>query len=351
MFGPSRLRDLLFGRRGGLAGALLRGGLRLAEIPYGVVVRARNRAYDTRLRRPHQVPVPVVSVGNITLGGTGKTPLVEWIVRWARAHGQRVGVVSRGYGAGPDPRNDEAMELELALPGLPHVQDPDRVRGARRAIRQFGCQWLVLDDGFQHRRLARNLDLVLIDGLEPFGYGHLVPRGTLREPLAGLCRADMLILSRADMLVPAQRAAIRRRLAEYAPGAGWAEVVHAPKALINASAEQAALASLAGNPVAAFCGVGNPAAFRKTLEILGWRVIALREFADHYRYKKADIQSLIAWANRLDVAAVVCTRKDLVKLGIDRLGDRPLWAVTIGLEFLAGQPLLEGRLAALVAPS
>jgi tetraacyldisaccharide 4'-kinase len=265
-----------------------------------------------------------------------------------------VGIVSRGYGAarggpGVEARNDEALELEHRLPGVPHVQNPDRVEGARHAVDHFGCQALVLDDAFQHRRLGRDLDLCLVDALEPFGYGHVFPRGTLREPLDGLGRAHVVILSRADLVTPAARESIRKTAACYAPGAAWAEVVHAPQSLSNSRGESVALASLADNPVAAFCGVGNPAGFRRTLENLGHRVIGFREFADHYRYTRADVESLIAWANRLDAAAVVCTSKDLVKLGIDRLGSRPLWAVTIVLNFLAGQEAVERRLIELMS--
>jgi tetraacyldisaccharide 4'-kinase len=280
--------------------------------------------------------------------------LVEWIARWFSRQGIRVGILSRGYraalgGQGPEARNDEALELANRLPGVPHVQNPDRVQGARHAIRRFACQALVLDDGFQHRRLGRDLDLCLLDALEPFGYGHVFPRGTLREPPDGLRRADFVILSRADLVMPAAREAIRERAARYAPEAGWAEVACVPQALWNRRGESAAPESLGGRPVAAFCGVGNPAAFRRTLENLGYRVIAFREYADHYGYTRADVESLIAWANRLDAAAVLCTSKDLVKLGIDRLADRPLWAVGVAIGFLAGQEALEDRLIELAS--
>jgi tetraacyldisaccharide 4'-kinase len=319
--------------------------LTLAEIPYALAVRRRNRQYDSGLAKVHRVPAPVISIGNLTLGGTGKTPLAEWIARRLSQQGVRVGIVSRGYRAGATAQNDEALELQQRLPGVPHVQNPDRVQGAREAIGRLGCEALVLDDAFQHRRIGRDLDVCVLDALEPFGYGHVFPRGTLREPLTGLRRADVVVLSRADLVPPARRQAIRRTVAQYAPQAGWAEVVHAPQGLSNARGQHGTLASLTGIPVAAFCGVGNPAGFQGTLANLGYRIIALREFADHYGYAKADIESLIAWANGLEIAAVVCTAKDLVKLDIDRLGNRPLWAVTIAVNFLAGQELLERKLA------
>jgi tetraacyldisaccharide 4'-kinase len=353
LFRPSEFRDLVSGRRRGLAAATLRFGLSLAEIPYTLAVRRRNRRYDSGRAKVHHVPAPVISVGNLTLGGTGKTPLVEWIVRHLRDRGVRVGIVSRGYRAAPRgypaAQNDEARELEQRLPGVPHVQNPDRVQGAREATLQLGCEALVLDDAFQHRRIGRDLDICVVDALEPFGYGHVFPRGLLREPLSGLRRADVVVLSRADLVPPARRQAIRRTAARLAPLAAWAEIVHAPRALANARGERGMLASLAEMRVAAFCGVGNPAGFQGTLANLGYRVIAMREFADHYRYTKADIESLTAWANGLEIAAVVCTSKDLVKLDVDRLGNRPLWAVTIAVDFLAGRELLEQKVSDLVS--
>jgi tetraacyldisaccharide 4'-kinase len=294
--------------------------------------------------------VPVVSVGNLTLGGTGKTPMVEWVARWFRRRDVRVTVISRGYGAEAGAVNDEALELEQNLPDVPHLQNPDRVEAAELAVEELHCQAIVLDDAFQHRRIGRDLDIVMLDALEPFGFGHVFPRGTLREPLTGLGRADVVVLSRADMSQPDERARIREEALRHAPGAAWAEVTHAPRALRSSSGRREPLESLRGQPVAAFCGIGNPAGFRHTLRTFGCRVAAFREFPDHYRYNRADVESLIDWAGELDVAAVVCTHKDLVKLSVDQLGRHPLWAVAIGLEFLAGQEELEGKLKALWQP-
>ena len=227
LFCALRFRDLVSGRRRGLWAALLRGGLRAAEVPYTWAVRRRNRRYDTGAAAVHRVAVPVISVGNLTLGGTGKTPMVEWLARWLGDRQVPVGMVSRGYrgarckvsgvrggtrgtgreaGGTPAPQNDEALELAWSLPGVGHVQDPDRVAAARRAIDEFHCRLILLDDGFQHRRIARDLDIVLLDALEPLGFGHVFPRGTLREPLEGLARADVVVLSRADLVAPDRRA-------------------------------------------------------------------------------------------------------------------------------------------------
>ena len=292
--------------------------------------------------------MPVVSVGNLTLGGTGKTPLVEWLARWFRQQGVRVTIISRGYGAEAGSRNDEALELERNLPDVPHVQNPDRVAAAKVAVEELDCQMILLDDGFQHRRIARDLDIVLLDALEPLGFDHVFPRGTLREPLAGLRRAGVVALSRADMLPHTGREDVRRCVQLHAPDAVYMELTHAARSLIACSAAEQPLGSLAGCPVAAFCGIGNPAGFRHTLDTCGYEVAEFREFPDHHGYDRRDIESLSAWADRLDVAAVLCTHKDLVKLATDRLGKRPLWALRIGLEMLAGREAFEDRLRTLL---
>jgi tetraacyldisaccharide 4'-kinase len=273
--------------------------------------------------------------------------MVEWIARWFHQHARRVAIVSRGFGSGAGSANDEALELRQRLPEVPHLQNPNRVEAGGRAVAEFGSQVIVLDDAFQHRRMARDLDIVLLDAAEPFGFGHVFPRGTLREPPSGLRRADVVVLSRSGMLDPAAREAIRRHVAQLAPSAGWAEVEHRPRWLRNADGRHEPISSLAGKAVAAFCGIGNPAGFQHTLQLCGYRVIGFREFADHYRYTRADVRTLISWAEGLGVEAVLCTHKDLVKLGINAIGRRPLWAVTIALELLTGQAELEARLARL----
>jgi tetraacyldisaccharide 4'-kinase len=347
LFRPSEFQDIVSGRRCGAGVDLLRGALRVCESFYSMAVQWRNGRYDRGVTAVHRVGVPVVSVGNLTLGGTGKTPMVCWLARWFAERGVRVAVVSRGYGAKAGEANDEARELAESLPDVPHLQNPDRVAAARLAIERHGAQAIVLDDGFQHRRIGRDLDIVLLDALEPFGYGHVFPRGLLREPIDGLRRADAVVLSRADHLAPADREAIWNVVERYAPHAVRAEVVHAPKRLVSASGDAAPLDSLRGQPVAAFCGVGNPAGFRHTLDACGCRVAGFREFADHHTYTPADVAALAAWAGGRGVAAVLCTGKDLVKIPADWLGKTPFWAVKIELDFSTGQQSVESRLQGL----
>lgn len=352
MIAPSAFHDLASGRRRGVAAAVMRAALGAASVPYGWVVERRNRAFDRGERAAVRVGVPVISVGNLTTGGSGKTPLVVWIVRRLLDAQISPAILSRGYRAashGSDGRNDEARELACQLPDVPHVQNPDRVAAAMEAIDALGVRALVLDDGFQHRRLARDLDVVLLDATEPFGFERLLPRGLLREPAAGLRRAGVVVLSRADMLDPAGRAAVRRRAASLCPHGAWCEVRHAPAALVDVHGLRRPVADAAGKRVAAFCGIGNPAGFRHTLENLGARIVAWREFPDHHPYGPADAAALAAAASAAHAELVLCTRKDLVKLDARRLGPAPLAAVSVEIKFLAGEAALRAALAPLVA--
>jgi tetraacyldisaccharide 4'-kinase len=320
---------------------LLRGLLGVVEPGYRWAVTRRNREFDSGKRGIQRATVPVISVGNLTLGGTGKTPMVQWLARWFGEHGVKVALVSRGYKSARGAANDEAKELAQKLPSVPHLQNPDRVVAARRAVQEFGAQVILLDDGFQHRRLARDLDIVLIDALEPFGFGHVFPRGTLREPLEGLARANAAVLTRADMVDEAERGRIRAEVERVAPKIVWAQCRHAPQKLIAADGSQDALDKFKGRRVAAFCGIGNPAGFRHTLAQCGYDVVAWREFADHFAYEPLAVQELERWIAAQDIDAVVCTHKDLVKVARKELGNRPLRAVLVGMEFLAGQAEME----------
>lgn len=348
LFTAAGFRDLVSGRRRGVGAMLLRGGLSVAELGYAAAMRIRNWRYDRGSAMAHRVDVPVVCVGNLTLGGTGKTPVVEWLARWFRAHDVRTSIVSRGYGVEQGSRNDEALELEQKLPDVPHLQHADRVEGARTAIEEFESQIVLLDDGFQHRRLARDLDVVLLDALEPFGYGHVFPRGLLREPLDGLKRAGVVVLSRADLVDEGERRRIHDVVRCYNSDAAWCEVRHAPRTLLNSRGAERPLDELRGKRVVGFCGLGNPAGFRRTLDGLGCEVAALEEFPDHHAYQRADLERLAQTAQQSQAAALVCTYKDLVKLQVDELRGLPVWAVVVGIEFLSGEAALVEKLMPLL---
>jgi tetraacyldisaccharide 4'-kinase len=340
----SDFHAVVSGRRRDPLARLMRGVLRVGEIPYSLAVRLRNRGYDRNPARITRVEVPVISVGNLTLGGTGKTPLVAYLAHWFAERGQRVTLLSRGYGATSAEPNDEARELASQLPDVPHLQNPDRIASARRALSEHKPDVILLDDGFQHRRLGRDLDIVLLDASDPFGLNHVFPRGLLREPISGLRRAQVVALSRADLLEPPQREAIRRQVGQLAPLAHWIEVRHAPRDLLNHDGTRQEIASLEDQPVAAFCGLGNPGAFRRTLEAAGYRIAGFREFPDHYDYRPDDLQQLGDWAGQLHAAALVCSHKDLVKLESYDAPAVPLLALTIGIEFLSGQQAFHQQL-------
>jgi tetraacyldisaccharide 4'-kinase len=348
MLDPTQYRDLVSGRRRGPSASTLRGILRMAEIPYAWAVRFRNHRYDRRRTAVHHVNVPVISVGNLTLGGTGKTPLVKWLARRIQDLGASVALVSRGYGAVAGQQNDEALELAQALPNVPHIQNRDRVAGAGLAIEKFNPDLLILDDGFQHRRLARDLDIVLLDALEAFGFDHVFPRGTLREPLSGLARADIVCLSRADAVSADARETIRYRVAQIAPAAVWCELAHVATRLINAANLTEPIEKVRGKRAAAFCAIGNPAGFRHTLSTIGCELVAWREFPDHHVFSPAELTSLSDAARNADAELIVCTQKDLVKSPHENLGNTPLRAVTIEMQFLTGQQAFEEMLERVV---
>jgi len=350
VLGPQAFREIVSGRRRDAGAVAWRALLRLGELPYAAVVRLRNGRYDRGRVDVHRANVPVVSVGNVTLGGTGKTPMVAWLATWLAGRGLRPGIISRGYGSQNGVPNDEARELAQRLPGVPHQQHPQRVKAISRLLAGEAVDAVVLDDGFQHRRLHRDLDIVLIDALEPFGFDHLFPRGTLREPLASLARADVLVLTRSDLVSDARRRSIHSRLSAIAPQAQWCELVHRPAQLRNVQAERRPLAELEGLRIAAFCGIGNPAGFRQTLENCGCRIRRFDEFPDHHRYRQSDVDRLDGLYQSADIDAVLCTHKDLVKLDGAQLGGRPLWAVAIEATITTGQDRLE-RLLEQVVPS
>jgi tetraacyldisaccharide 4'-kinase len=345
----TRYLEIISGRARGVVPSLQRLGLWLASLPYGAVVRTRNWLYDRGWLRIEGVSVPVVCVGNLTVGGTGKTPCVEYIAAHYRRREKLVAILSRGYGGGGG-RNDEARVLEDNLPDVPHYQGADRVVLARTAIEESESEVLVLDDGFQHRRLARNLDVVLVDATNPTGFGHLLPRGLLREPLSGLRRAGLVILTRCDQVTPEERDRLRACLARHTHEPVLTSY-HRPAALLDADGREEALESLAGRPVLAFCGLGNPEGFRRTLLDLKADVREFVAFPDHHPYTRPDVDDLARRAATLPPEGLlITTQKDLVKLRVPSVGERPLLALKIRLHLEDGADELHRRLDALLPP-
>jgi tetraacyldisaccharide 4'-kinase len=336
-------RALVGGRLRGPWPTFQRAGLFLASVPYDAATRVRNWLYDRGWKQSWRAPVPVVSVGNLTLGGTGKTPCVEYVARVLCDGHRRVAILSRGYGSAGG-RNDEALLLEDNLPDVPHLQGADRADLARIAVEELESEALVLDDGFQHRRLARDLDVVLVDATDPWGHGRLFPRGLLRESPRGLRRAGAVVLTRCDQVEPSRLERLRADVARLAPHAAVAESVHAPLDLVNPAGTRPA-DDLAGRRVAAFCGVGNPDSFRNTLAGAGAEVGEFRTYPDHHPYTREDVEALREWGRRLPPdCTIVTTQKDMVKLRLESLGGRGLWALRVRLRFLTGQDAFDHQL-------
>ena len=330
---------LIRGQRRGPFAALARAGLWWVRLPYAVGVWFRNRGYDRNPTRGTRVPVPVVCVGNLTLGGTGKTVVAEYVARFFADEGKPVALLSRGYGSTDGGPNDEAMLLEENLPDVPHLQGANRVTLANTAVEELECELLVLDDGFQHRQLHRDLDVVLVDVTRPLADEYLFPRGLLREPVGALKRAGFVLFTHCDE-VPGE--SVRRQVdwvKDRFPSVPVARTVHRPVELIGADGSKSDVSDLKGKSVARFCGIGNPDSFDRTLSGCGATVIDRRDYPDHHAYSREDVDDLARWAaSQPDDTILVTTQKDWVKLRTGELGGKRLWAVRIGLGFQDGEP-------------
>lgn len=305
---------------------------------YGSITTARNRLYEKGVFDSFHLGARTISVGNITTGGTGKTPLVAYIAEHFAARGEVVCILTRGYGR-QDPKKrvvvsdgkeilakaidagDEPYEQAERLLGKSIViSDADRVSAGEWARKAFGVTLFVLDDGFQHRRLKRDIDIVCIDATNPFGGGHMLPKGLLREPLASLKRASAVVITRTDLVSEDQLAELRRKISDLAPGGE-----------IFASANQLILdGSVLNNNVFAFCGLGNPKAFFDQLARYA-KVCGTHAFRDHHRYKQSDIWSIESEARAAGADLLLTTAKDAVKLS-DLKFEIPYFTARIQLE-------------------
>jgi tetraacyldisaccharide 4'-kinase len=298
--------------------SLLRALLVLPALAYAAVARLRNALYDAGILRALRSGAPTISVGNLTTGGTGKTPLVLSLASAALRGGLRPAILLRGYRRGDSARSDEAALLERLLPGVPVVTGPDRVKSAAIAT-AHGANLLILDDGFQHRRLARDCDIVLLDAREPFGGDWQLPRGHLREPVSGLRRARLVVLTRVDRAggssALGESATIARIREHTGPHVPILFESHRPTWIVGRDgAPHRPAAALAGKRVAAFSGVGDPGTLGEMLRALGADVVANHVFADHHEYSVAEIESIAAAARAGGAESIVTTEKDLVRI-------------------------------------
>ena len=338
--------------------------LLLPGLAFQAAVALRNVLYDARRLPSHRLPCVVISIGNVTVGGTGKTPLTSHVTALLRESGYRVGVVSRGYRrrgarspllvsdgrtllADAQSAGDEPYLIARDNPAVPVAVGADRVDAARLLLRAASPEVLVLDDAFQHRRIARDIDLVLVDGRDPWGNGKMLPRGPLREPVASIARADVCLVTRSNGRLPG---ALVSALERYNPGAALFHCRLEPRGFVNADGESIGPGSLKGFSAYGFSGIARPDRFEDDLRGLGVRIAGARRFPDHHRFRHRDLEEIGLEARRSGAEVLVTTEKDLVRIAEAPKGSPPLYALAIQAAFPSGpglQAWLLDRLAAL----
>jgi len=352
---PERLWERIMTGHAGWWSIPLRAVLSGVDAGYRVAVVRRNRQF-AQPGSVTRVSAPVISVGNITAGGTGKTPLVIELVQRLQLLGRRPAVVARGYGAQSGQANDEEILIRKYCPGVIYVGDADRIRGATRALNRDHADVIVLDDGFQHRRLARDLDMVVIDATCPFGYEHLIPRGLLREPLESLARAQVVVVSRCDQAPPGTLHGIESRLAGLAPNALRIRSrhkivdVHRMDGRIVQGATEGALQ---GKRAVLFAAIGRPQAFLRTVQSLGVEVVGTRWWRDHHRYKIGDIHEIVVPGKMPRHDVILTTEKDAVKVAaLSGYDPAMIMVVNVAIDFLDdGSKMLDQSLNNLLTRS
>lgn len=344
--------ELATDRRRGFYAGLLKALLRALSLVYGLSVRFCAWQQGMACRR---MECRVVSVGNITLGGTGKTSLVEYVARFLKSAGLRVAVVSRGYlrpvaaGDSVAAMGDEPALLLRKLGGVPIIVDKDRQRACRRACHEYGADAVVLDDGFQQWRIKKDLEIVAIDALDPFGNRALLPRGILREPLSSLGRADVFVLTKTDL--GEGTADLEVFLRKVNPSALIVRSVHAPLGVWEYP-EPAALVSLEtlrGRGVALFSGIGDPGSFEKIVLRAGIRVSAHFRFGDHHPFSRDDLDAVARKAMQAGAQALMTTEKDAVRVSASlpegfRDEGLPLFVLRIELKIVENEEGFRDRL-------
>jgi tetraacyldisaccharide 4'-kinase len=376
--------DVIFGRARGFRAAMMRLAMRGLSGIYRVVVQIRLRLYRNDIMRRHHLGTMVVSIGNLTVGGTGKTPVVELFARTLRERGRRVAVLSRGYksrklakpqewkrrntgepypgeympkvvSSGGAPllaskyAGDEPYMLATNLPDVSVIVDKDRVKGGMFAVRELGVDTLILDDGMQYLRLGHSVDIVLVDSRAPFGTEALLPRGTLREPPRNLRRAGYIFLTKCD---GSSNEELIRRIRRYNPVAEIIECAHGPRHLQNIfTGERCELDFLRDKWIAAISGIAVPEGFEKILGDLGARVEIRRRFSDHYRFTRREIDRFMARCIERDMELIVTTEKDAVRFPKPTEIDVPVYFLRIEVEILRGHDVWERLIERLCTPS
>jgi tetraacyldisaccharide 4'-kinase len=361
------LLEVILEERRGMRAGLVRGLSYACSRLFQVAIKTRRFLYNVRILRDSTLGVQVIAIGNLTVGGTGKTPVVEKFARELRDQGRNVAILSRGYRSKPTPvhqwllnklllrddttpprvvsdgksllldsdmAGDEPYMLASNLKDVVVLVDKDRVKSGRYAIEKFGCDTLLLDDGFQYWKLAgRRQDIVLVDRQQPFGNERLLPRGTLREPPSHLARANTIFITKSD----GQTGDLRRRIAELNPSAGIIECIHHPLYLEDVfTGQRLDLDFLKGRKVASLSGIAQPESFEHSLVQLGADLVYARKFADHHRFTQLEVLKVINRSKSKQAAAVITTQKDAVRFPkIDRR-DLPVYFMRVEIKIVSG---------------
>lgn len=378
--------DVIMNNRRGVRAKVLRVILRGLSGIYGGVVALRLFLFRERYIHDHHLGVPVISVGNLTVGGTGKTPVVELLAKALRDRGRKVAILSRGYkskrqrktpllkrlGARlgmmklppkPDPRvvsdfervritdsyvaGDEPLMLAMNCPGVPVIVDRDRVHGGAFAIKELGADVLLLDDGLQYLRLKHRHDVVLVDRTAPWGTGYMLPRGTLREPPKNLKRASFIFLTKSDGESEEMIAELRK----HNKVADIIECRHRPVHLQNIhTGEIIPLSALRGKYVGAVSGIAVPQSFENLLRKLGAKVDVYQRFTDHHRFNEREIHQFIERCVRRDTHFILTTEKDFVRLPPMPVPDIPFCFLRVEIEILRGKEVFEKMVNLIAEP-
>jgi tetraacyldisaccharide 4'-kinase len=359
--------EVIFEERRGARAAFARVCLYSLSKLFQVAIKARRFLYNVRLLRDSTLGVQVIAIGNLTVGGTGKTPVVEKFARELRDQGRNVAILSRGYRSKPQPvhewllnkilfredttpprvvsdgksllldsetAGDEPYMLASNLKDVVVLVDKDRVKSGRYAIEKFGCDTLLLDDGFQYWKLAgRRQDIVLIDRQQPFGNERLLPRGTLREPPSHLARASTIFITKSN----GDTEELRRRIAQFNPTAGIIECVHHPLYLEDVfSGQRVDLSFLKGRKVAALSGIAQPESFEQSLVKLGGELVYAKRFADHHRFTQQEVLNAINRGKKRQAETIITTQKDAVRFPkLDRR-DLPIYFMRVEIKIVSG---------------
>lgn len=372
-----KLYKLVHGEADGWFSRFLLRALEGLAALYGFGVRAKLSLYRAGLLRRHRLPCKVISLGNITVGGTGKTPTAQSLASYIHKLGYRVVILNRGYRAGYKGKvglvsdgkkiymsvseaGDEAYLLAKNLPGVPVVIGRQRSESGEYAVRELRAEVIIMDDGYQHWQLERDLDIVLIDTINVFGNNFLLPRGTLREPLTHLNRAQAVLLTKADQSSDCTREAIKETVSHYNPQALIVESVHNPNCFIEIeewykgvrTKNTAPLETVRGKQITALSAIGNPSSFEQTITDIGAQVVYAARYPDHHTYTMAEMQYVMQRAVDCGSTAIITTEKDAVKIPSEFIhSDRPLPLYVLGIEvwFTEGYPELMALIADIAA--